>query len=526
MDKTSVKEILNRCPELKSKLFARGFYFTNDDVKRNEYPFYGLWRETRFGPYTLMVSPDQSNYVASDDEYTIVLVGHAYNPYSMECDESKILGNFLERLQQSWEQFYQVYNELTGVFTCVVICKDGKVMLLGDASGMQTAFYCQCGDKIYISSHTNCLGDLLNLTWDPYIEALARYKFFPLLGNTLPGDLTQFSQVKRLVPNHMVTFCHGEPWRVKRYYTPKVLKKITSEIVDEVANLLHRNLELIAQKWDKPAISMTGGCDSKTTLACTQGLYDSFSYFSYTSSESESVDAQAAHQICEALHLQHRIDEISAEDKDYLHIEEVRAIIFWNSGGIIPINRNDVRKRCFYQDTQNFDVEVKSWASEIGRSYYSKRFHKRTNFGQKPTPRACTTMYKFFLHNRKLVKQTDKVFADYLDKYWEQDKNCPVDWQEQFFWEFRVPSWNGLVITGEHRYSFDITIPYNNRHMLELLLSVPIEQRISDEVYRQIREKMNPVIDQTGIAVTNLKHTENRERAENLYYTIHSRIPF
>ena len=169
-------------------------------------------------------------------------------------------------------------------------------------------------------------------------------------------------------------------------------------------------------------------------------------------------------------------------------------------------------------------MEVKSWASEVGRAYYSKRFNGRKNFGENPTPRACTTLYKFFLHDRKLVIDTDKVFERYLEKYFVQAKDNPIEWQEQFFWEFRVPSWNGLVITGEHRYSFDITIPYNNRYLLELLLSAPIEDRIRDSIYAEIRNQMEPLIDGTGIAVTNLKHTKNREKAENFYYAIHSKI--
>lgn len=135
-------------------------------------------------------------------------------------------------------------------------------------------------------------------------------------------------------------------------------------------------------------------------------------------------------------------------------------------------------------------------------------------------------MYKFFFHNRKLVAKTDCVFEKYLKQFFELHPTNPVEWQDQFFWEFRVPSWNGLVITGEHRYSFDITIPYNNRVLLNLLLSASIEDRTNDTIYKQIREKMNPIIDSTGIAVTNLKHTRNREKVENIYYSIHSKIPF
>lgn len=57
-------------------------------------------------------------------------------------------------------------------------------------------------------------------------------------------------------------------------------------------------------------------------------------------------------------------------------------------------------------------------------------------------------------------------------------------------------------------------------------MSVPIEHRIDDTIYSKIRKKREPAIDETGIAVTNLKHTKKREKAENLYYLLHSKIPF
>lgn len=45
-----------------------------------------------------------------------------------------------------------------------------------------------------------------------------------------------------------------------------------------------------------------------------------------------------------------------------------------------------------------------------------------------------------------------------------------------YLWEFRYGSWGGLVITSEHRVSYDITIPYNNRLLMELFLKLPLEK--------------------------------------------------
>jgi len=87
-----------------------------------------------------------------------------------------------------------------------------------------------------------------------------------------------------------------------------------------------------------------------------------------------------------------------------------------------------------------------------------------------------------------------------------------------------MSSWNGLVITGEHRTSYEITIPYNNRVIVDLLLRMPLEYRMNDTAYGAIRKKADSRIDKTGIAVTNVKHTRKRAYLERLYLEVESRI--
>lgn len=520
--KESIQQILADHPDKRNKLFCRGYYFTDSDVEPTRYPFYGIWKhEIILGKWHLLVSPQQTYTIGRHGHRTCILIGHAYDPMNEEWRETAIL----DRLAEATEaDFTERLNDLTGIFTLIVI-EEEVVKLIGDATCMQNAFYTATDGNIHISSHVNLLGDLLSPARDEYVSRLAGYRFFGLLGNSLPGDLTQYTNIKRLIPNHRVEFSRGGEVIVKRFYWPSKHSMPIEELADRVSAILHRNLRLIGRKFAHPAISVTGGVDSKTTLACANGLYDRFSYFSYTSNPEEAVDADAAKTICEKLGIPHKLYSIPDQDACFEDIELTRTLLLWNTGNLHANNPNDVRKRRFFEDTTDFDVEVKSWASEIGRAYFSKRFNGRTHFG-KPTARKCTTLYKFFLHDRKLVRATDAVFRRYLENYFERHEKNPIDWQEQFFWEFRVPSWNGLVITGEHRYSFDITIPYNNRRILALLVSAPLQDRINDTVYQLIRTKMNPQIDEIGIHVNNVKHTHLRARLENMYYSVHSRIPF
>lgn len=523
-NENKIKTIMQEHPEKRDKLYARGFLFTDDKVNDKQYPFYNIWKRAEIGKYVLLVAAEQQYYIYDNNNLFFILIGHAYNPFSMSYDEKEILSVLAEQQYLS-DGFWDKFNQLTGIFTLIMV-RDNEIYVVGDPTCMQSVYYGQVNNHIYISSHTNLLGSLLNLEVDSYIERLRNYRFFSMLGNSLPGNLSQFKDIYRLIPNHYLYIEGMEKIRVKRFYWPISLQIKEKKLLDDIISIMKANMLLISQKWKKPAISMTGGCDSKTTLACTEGLYDKFSYFSYISSESEKVDAEAAHTICEKIGLTHKIYTIPEDDTSYPNIEQVRTILEWNTGDIIPVNKNDVRKRAFFAERNDFDVEVKSWVSEIGRAYYSKRFNGRKNFDTMPTPRKCTTLYKFFLHNRKLVRETDEVFKEYLNNYFEQAGENPVAWQEQFFWEFRMASWNGGVITGEHKYSFDITIPYNNRKLLELLISVSLEERINDSVYRKIRTQLNPAIDETGIFITNLKHTKRREKLEDLYYFMHSNFKF
>ena len=515
-----LKRLFENRNDLLEGLYSEGFVYTNERAILEKIPEICSWNLYDFGKGCILVHPKQKCTVLKKGEISFAFVGHAYDPVSMEYEEERILESLSDNVNCD---FFEKFNRLTGVFTFFRMEND-SLTVIGDPSCMQTTFYYAKGGDVLLSSHTNLIGQLKELCWDPYVKKLVSYRFFNLLGNSLPGNITQFAEVKRIVPNFEYCFENGKV-SYKRFFYPKKIVVSEQETVDYVSSVLHNNLELISKKWNRPAISLTGGCDSKTTLACANGLYDKFEYFSYQSSESERVDVEAAKDICKALGLEHKTYLIPDIDDEVKDVVETSTILRWNTGDIRNSNANDVRKRSFLKENFDYDVEVKSWASEIGRAYYSKRFNGRTEFGD-PSPRKMTTLYKFFFHNRKLVKETDNIFKEYAESFFQTDPNSPVEWQDQFFWEFRVPSWNGLVITGEHRYSFDITIPYNNRLLLNCLLSVPISARVDDEIYKSIRAKMNPDIDKTGISVQNLKHTKRREKLENLYYTIHSRMFF
>lgn len=522
--RNNIKDITDNDEYAGRKLFFKGFVLTNDTrVDCTKYPFYGKWqRQDLQNNIYILSHPDLNITITeSTDEKTVGLIGHAYNPISGIYCEEEILKTLLSIETEG--AFYDYVNELTGVFCLFVL--DGHICkLINDPVGLQTVFYTTDREKFYVSSHSNLIGDLLGLEFSPYVSKLVKAPTFHYFGNQLPGNITQFSNVFRLNPNH-VLICDETPIQ-NRFYHPKCLHISEDTIRDSLIEILADTMTLIAKKWARPAISLTGGCDSKTTLACAKNVWDKYVFFSYDSQENEKPDMEAADTICKALNLNLIKYHVPYSDNCFENIEHIRAVLLWNGGNIRYNNANDVRKRAFLDNVNDFDVEVKSWASEVGRSRYTKHYNGRTNFGKTPNPRICTTFYKFLPLNRILVNKTDKVFKKYLESYFEPDPNYPIPWQDQFYWEWHWPSRDGITLTCEHLFSNDITVPYNNRKILELLLSMPEEDRVSDKVYYEIRRRLDPRIDNACANITDVNHTALRAKLENLYYIFNRLLPY
>jgi hypothetical protein len=127
--------------------------------------------------------------------------------------------------------------------------------------------------------------------------------------------------------------------------------------------------------------------------------------------------------------------------------------------------------------------------------------------------------------NRKLVWETDRRFAAYLKDTRLKEHLYNYDESDFFVWEMMHGGKCGLNI-GVMKMYIDIAIPYNNRKLLNLLLRVPLEKRISDQHHMDLKRYMNQELYDMNIRVVNLNQPESRAKALNIYYTVHSILPF
>ena len=522
-----LKQQLEKNPNLQKHLFEKGFLITDADYSDClcKYPFYDNWNTTEVNGYRFYFYKTVNAFFQKINDRTFFMIGHAYNPYTMEIDENKMLieigGNY------GTKSYFEKIDELTGIFIFGSVCGN-EIDFTLDASGMQYGCYGEVDGKQYISSHMRLIGDLCNLQTDDYVRRLVDYKWYHyMMGNYMPGELTCFKELKRIIPNTYVYF--DGKYQVKRFYPYREIEMCNTEeeyqkVIEEASRIMMNNMKLIPQKWERPAISLTGGIDSNTTFASANGVYDKYTTFNYISMYRESVDAEKAKEISDKFNVQRKVYNIPENNSDIENFEIYKAIIEHNDGDIGTFSDSDLRKKITLIQQDVCDVEVKSWISETVRAYAYKYFG-RTKFRNDLQPRDYSSLYKIFLGNRGLLKETDQYFDEYIRNTQLKEHLFNYDESDFFVWEIMHGGKCGLDI-GVMKSCFDITIPYNNRKLLDLLLRVPLDKRISDQHHLDMKKYMNKELYDMNIRVVNLNETNRRKKAINAYYVVNTHLPF
>lgn len=531
-----MKDILGKYPQFREKLYCRGFLLTNDEKYNvEEFPFYGNWNvktiESGSSSYYIYTHKDTNCYTYSDDKRVLFLLGHAYNPFRMKTDETELLKDLSAALKYDMKSFWESESELTGVF-CVGYITSKGVVFSTDCAGMQLVYHGTINGKLFLTSHSKLTADLRDLHQSEYIQRLIKNRFWHYWGTWLPGDLSPFPELTRMQPNcaGIYTENTGEI-SVKRYYPFYTVEETKTETeyqktIQDLGQIMSNTMKCIAAKWPdkKVSISVTGGRDSMSALSCTNGIYDRFSYFSYISNIDESVDAEAAEKICSHLGLKHELYRIPDEWEQYKYLNVFKKVMECNAGCIGENNTNDLKKRLYFSQNPPCNIEVKSWVNEMGRGWYYNKYNKK-KFPKYPYPSYWRTMHKVYV-SPWLIKETDKVFADYLKKYYSKKTFDQLSWLELYFWEFAWSGGEGVFLTSEHRVSYEITVPFNNRKYIEKMLTVPVEKRKTDAIPKDLITYMEPRIAETGIVIKDISHTSFRAFVVRMYLEIFSRIRF
>lgn len=519
MDESFVDE-LGRKKHLQKLLYRRGYLITNrENLNTDEYPFWGNWNTYRIGnEYRAYIHPDQHFYRARMNDADIVLIGHAYNPFTMDSDENVILRHLGQAFGLGNDAFFEKVSELTGIFVLFVFA-GGKVLCVQDCTAMKACYYGAIGRSVYFASHCAMIADIDTPTENRFAGRLIRSYVYRHFGTEyLPGDITVFNELRRLGPNVFLTLENGS-FSVDRFFPKQPHPEVpaeNTEVIDRITEILQNNLTLCAEKWARPAISLSGGMDSRTTLSASVSQKDRFYYYSFYCKQQEYDDAYAAHDICGLLGIEHHIYPIPEESPEYSDFALYKEVIARNNAYVNIPGDHEIRKYIFLSALDDFDAELKSWSSEIGRAYWERRYGMR--LPDKLLPRDFSAFQTRFVGTPFLMKQNDDAYASYLQRSGFVYPLFNYEHTDMFYWEFRFGS-NGTYVTmGQDIFNFEVTMPMNNRLLMDMFLWYPHDSRKNDDVHKAVILKCEPRFREISIDVHNGYFSGRRIALERLYY--------
>lgn len=523
-NKDIIERVLKEKPQFQDLLFAGGYLITDlKNIPSGKYPFFGKWNSVLVNDYHILFHTKHKVHQYKTGRITFLLIGHAYNPFQMVADESQILKQCSDSYAKSKEDFLDYISELTGIHL-ILVFEDRKILAVQDCTGMKSCYYGKTREHVFLTSHCQLVDDLVGLTNDKMVERLLKSASYRRGSKYLPGDLTPFSELRRLGPNTYLNY-DGE-FSIRRFYPssahPEFMVSEGREVFERIAELLRNNLKLCAKKWERPAISLSGGVDSRTTLAAANGLYDRFKNYSFHCKQQELNDATTAHSICDVLGLPHSIYPIPEQNEDIPDFDIYRSIISHNSAYVSVPGDHEIRKYAFLSKLKAFDVELKSWASEIGRAFWERRYGLL--FPKRLIPRHFSIFQSRYLFAPILQIWSDAEYKDYLERSELVSSPYNYEHSDLFYWEFRFGSWGTIVTQGQEVFGFEVTMPLNNRKLMDMFLWFEHNFRKRDGVNKEVTRINNEKISSLNLNVHNDYLNSKRTLMEKAFYYL--KIPF
>lgn len=445
--------------------YVRGYFLTNQAPLE----IGPHWRRMQLGDSTLSWDGRTPFATARLGGKQLVLIGRAFHLDLNTASLRDIATHLLRAHIAGGSAYNDALYSLAGRYVVVAHGAEGTY-LQTDAAGMRTAYYARTGGTV--ASHAGLAAQLLrNEKASPFgVDKWFRQTNAP----THPGRHTEYTEVYMLTPNTELNVATAEIHRIGPNPISRVLT--AEEAAREVVPLMQKQLAALIRE-GRPLMSLTAGLDTRTSLAVSFPMRRDITYFSYVAYRPgrESVsepDMVFARDLCSDMNLD---------------FQQVTVDGFLSQGPLSNVMKgNSLRTHspsiaAAYREQLPADsVHIRSNIYEIGRSFFRNASSKEL---PELTPREFANRV---IRNKQHASFEDGVaaFEDWIEavEFGKQEDYDPYD---LYYWELRMGRWLPAHQT-ESDIAHDTYTLVNCRRILELFLSVSLEDRLSAKVFDAI----------------------------------------
>lgn len=473
------------------KLIPKAFVITKDEISNKH-----LHKKIALNnQYSLYFSEDMRMYEFNSSEGKAILLGYAFDNTQPLLNEVEILENVVsERLSATSHNI----NHLNGSFVIVKVSPNDDIEIFSDAAGFRSPYY--TGDLQIISSHDKLIGDIFGNK--------------KIYSSTKTLDYSRYENVYKLVPSVKLTIAQG---KARIFPNPESPQYTYEEILEKLKdNVNHLNVALDNVK-NKLLVSITGGIDSKCTLAMTKPLTKKVKTFTYikeieaiTNARAKNIyktDKLIVERLVKNLNLDHELIEFKvdqAEDSFSKNMYEVTGTVFNH-----PIAEIFERK---YKDEPEDILQFRSVIYSNAKFDYPKAFYKATL--------NVEDLYDYMQH-KQLKMKSDEESRKIIDNYiartvTEIYPDDIIKTLDVIHIDSRMGNWHSQLVKETDRV-MDYFNYINDRSALNLLLQLPYEIRKYHLLHKDLIDDYWPILNFfEGNANSNLYKLERSQLMESI----------
>ena len=427
------------------------------------------WQEERIGAYRLFTHPDATVAVAWRGATCVVIVGVALDPRQPERPEADLARDLATAPPDDRQDLVDGW---TGAFAAVR-CEGDDAEIHHDAAGL-TAIVWTTDGPLAVGSDPALLARAVPLVEAPEAPSFEASRAYANAGRLWPGTRTRYRNVRRLLPNHILTL----PDRASRRIFP--VRPLPARTIGAGADALAKTARggVLGVAARRPVrLGLTAGWDSRVLLAASRPLVASGQLSAYVivhpidggRAIADTVDAEIANRLGRRLGF--AVDTIRYAPR--VDATLASALAESVTGGQ---PNSALMSRAFLDRSTAINGNV----SEVARTYYARAAH----------PTAEVLAWHVYRTPHPVAVE---AYGAWLAEAAPVSRALGYDIEDLFYWENRMGVWGATAWTG-YRVACEMVSPFSNRRLLETLLGVParFRGREHNPLYREAIARLWP----------------------------------
>ncbi|WP_017548112.1 hypothetical protein [Salinicoccus carnicancri] len=456
-----------------AKYYPYGYIFSDEEL--SNIPDY--YEKVLINRYYYYHDKNIDISIFEDDNKFIIIHGEfVHVGINDQMSKKEVTETLFNLYQEDYLQFLNLLDFIAGRFV-IIIGDDNKVLVYPDATNTRSTYYSE--NKNILASHVFLIRDQL------VYNRVAFSKALPDLTNGLIS--TPFNQIKSVVPNYSLELFSK---KYKRFF-PRENNKYTKLSEEEKFSLFERfwkkQLDFYLKKYKNFIFSITGGGDSRFSLALIKEHINEIQFFTYATKEGIdnssyagkllTLDYKIVKQMLNDINLNHKFIYF-VDDKKQLSNEELNLL-----------NKNTIGRHSSFlipHIKENYNQEnlkhIRGNLLEIGKTRYFNKQYKESNINE--VKKIFDSQYRK-AKDDKYNALADEMFADYIDRLNYGVNIYDYHILDLYHWEVRMGRWHPEIL-NTHDIIFDTISPFNHRAMIEVSLSFSYEKRRDEYLFKEL----------------------------------------